>query len=317
MWLQLMLAFQLIQGGSESAQPAQPQIPSEIPDGYMLIEGDILVPLDFYETRATHAANLWPGGVVPFEFNANVTDQNRQRARDAMLEWEAVAPVWFVERTNQENFIHIQSGAGNNSMVGMVGGRQVVNIVSWTSRFIIAHELAHALGFWHEQSRPDRDDFVTIEFGNIQDGFAHNFDVHPDAGVFGPYDFDSVMQYDDCSFSVCCPAGSSCNCVVSCATIVAHDPTQQSLMGQRSHLSTLDRQGMSSLYAPGDWIFVDWANQGMQDGSARFPFSDFRQGANHVVPGGTLSVMPGTYNAVGVYSTAMHIRNPYGTIVLR
>lgn len=63
---------------------------------------------------------------------------------------------------------------------------------------VIAHEVAHALGFWHEQSRPDRDGFVDVVWRNIDQGSLGQFlkeqpDDVDNEGI--SYDYGSVMHY--------------------------------------------------------------------------------------------------------------------------
>ena len=63
---------------------------------------------------------------------------------------------------------------------------------------IVIHELAHAQGILHEQSRPDRDNYVTINTANIISRYLGNFRKHSTGTVSGTrYDFGSVMHYGD------------------------------------------------------------------------------------------------------------------------
>ena len=58
------------------------------------------------------------------------------------------------------------------SAVGRQGGRQELSVggTCTFARGTIMHEMMHAVGFHHEQTRTDRDQFVTIFFQNIQPG---------------------------------------------------------------------------------------------------------------------------------------------------
>ena len=57
------------------------------------------------------------------------------------------------------------------SNLGRIGGRQFISIGRGCETIgIVIHEIFHALGRWHEQSRPDRDQFVRILFSNIKPG---------------------------------------------------------------------------------------------------------------------------------------------------
>ncbi len=254
----------------------------DIPDDSTLLEGCIMVknhqlpsgdaggsgdPQD-----GTHATSgHWPNGIVPYTFDGSVNTTNQQLMRDAMDAWEAIADVQFVPRTAESDYVEVISSSGNWSYVGVVGGKQQLSIYNWSYQFIIMHELAHALGVWHEQSRPDRDTYVDIESANITSGKEHNFDKYPTAGTDGTYDFDSIMHYGQCAFS-------NCACSSSCRTITVLSPNQswQNSIGQRSHLSTGDADNMQAIYgssAPsGVSVMTTPMASGDLIGSASFKF---------------------------------------------
>ena len=60
----------------------------------------------------------------------------------------------------------------------------------------VTHEVGHAIGFAHEQSRSDRDESIKIIWENIQEGKEHNFDKVETNSTGIEYDYTSVMQYD-------------------------------------------------------------------------------------------------------------------------
>ena len=69
---------------------------------------------------------------------------------------------------------------------------------------VVIHELGHAIGFYHEHTRPDRDEYIDVIYGNIQTGFEDQFEkFRPgETNTLGlGYDIQSIMHYDRNTFS--------------------------------------------------------------------------------------------------------------------
>uniref|UniRef100_A0A6I8N3E4 Metalloendopeptidase n=1 Tax=Ornithorhynchus anatinus TaxID=9258 RepID=A0A6I8N3E4_ORNAN len=159
--------------------------------------------------RATtsRSERIWPGGVIPYVIGGNFTGSQRAIFKQAMRHWEKHTCVTFIERTDEESFIvFTYRTCGCCSYVGRRGGGpQAISIGKNCDKFgIVAHELGHVVGFWHEHTRPDRDQHVTIIRENIQQGQEYNF-LKMEAGEVNSlgetYDFDSIMHYARNTFS--------------------------------------------------------------------------------------------------------------------
>lgn len=98
------------------------------------------------------------------------------------------------------------------------------------------HEVAHAIGMAHEQSRGDRDKFVSVNEGNIKQSAKHNFDKIAGTFSYGPYDYLSIMHYDAYAFAL----------NPKTPTITQKDAKHK--IGQRTGLSKYDVKHLAVMY---------------------------------------------------------------------
>lgn len=309
--------------GWDTAAPITAQ--DVIPEGWVILEGDIAVPVDVLSNRGNYVTNLWSGGIVPFQFDLGVSPAQQAVADLAMTRWEAVANIDFRERTILDlNYVVLAVAPGEFNIsigVGMNGGAQWALIRNW-SEDVVVHELGHVLGFWHEQQRANRDEFIEVLYDNaLPLEAAFNFNVIPGSRHYGPYDFESIMHYDQCAFSVC---GANCTSdLADCRTMLIIDPEQraafQNRMGTFTTLSEWDRRIASFMYPPSNWRFVDTtATNLFEQGTFLEPDRSVARGLDLVSTGGRLHILqPTTYDGPSVYSRAMTIVAPLGGLVLR
>lgn len=144
----------------------------------------------------------WKDKTIPYEIDAALP--NKQRVEEAIKHWREKTDLTFKVRTSEADWIaFVPVAEGCASHVGRQGGRQEIWLSDACSKGNVIHEVGHAVGFWHEQSRADRDKHIDIVWANIDPRFRHNFEQHIDDGIdVGTYDYGSIMHYPAKAFSV-------------------------------------------------------------------------------------------------------------------
>ena len=224
-------------------------------DGIAVFEADIILGQVYSdsevnaENELSTQANIqksidtrWPNGVVPYAINSNLTTPRPNYTtliNNAIAQLEASTNIDMVLRTTETDYIDFVGGSGCSSAIGRQGGKQVITLTT-ASGFVcpvgtIMHEILHALGVSHEQSRPDRDKYITVLTQNIQTGKAHNFNKKTSTRNLGPYDYGSIMHYNSTFLGI--------NGATTMETIPVGIP-----IGQNTALSDLDIAWINTMY---------------------------------------------------------------------
>jgi hypothetical protein len=235
----------------------------EIIDGLAIYEGDIVLgkasDLESLASQGfsaqsigiknslTNHAYLWESRDVPYRLSSNLSATTKAFIKDAIKHWEEKVPIHFVPWIGQANYVYFVPSSGCSSPVGWRGGEQKINLSEGCGFGATVHEIGHTLGFWHEQSRCDRNTYVSILYENIESGQAHNFAKQCTNGLkIGKYDLNSIMHYPYYAFAIdqtSCLSGDLTKC-----TILPKNGVDPRRIGQRNGLSRGDINGFLVRY---------------------------------------------------------------------
>ncbi|XP_062394947.1 meprin A subunit beta-like isoform X2 [Sardina pilchardus] len=158
----------------------------------------------------------------------------------------------FQPRQGSEQYVTLKWGLGCWSEVGRQPKmEQELALGSGCDNVgTVEHELMHTLGFWHEQSRYDRDSYISINWENIEEGEESQFEISTNttnSTMDTPYDYFSVMHYPKDAFT----NGNG-------LTIITKLPEFQDVIGQRLDMSHYDVEELNKFYRCNESIsFLD------------------------------------------------------------
>ncbi|CAI9168471.1 unnamed protein product [Rangifer tarandus platyrhynchus] len=204
-----------------------------------LFQGDILLQNSRNGLRDPSTRWKFP---IPYILADNLALNAKGAILYAFEMFRLKSCVDFKPYEGESSYIIFQEFSGCWSEVGDRHVGQNVSIGQGCDyKATVEHEILHALGFYHEQSRTDRDDYVNIWWDEILPGYQHNFNTYDDSFITDlntPYDYESLMHYRPLSF----------NKNDSVPTITTKIPEFNSIIGQRMDFSAIDLERLNRMY---------------------------------------------------------------------
>nr|XP_039269556.1 zinc metalloproteinase nas-14-like isoform X7 [Styela clava] len=143
--------------------------------------------------------------LVPYVFDYSLSGAAFRAILRAIEAFNTHTCVRLISRTFEKDFLNFTDAKGCWSYVGRNGGSQEISISSGCEYVgTVMHQIMHALGFWHKQSRQDRDKYIYILRQNIKSGFDGSFQKQTTDNIDNInsiYDYQSLMHFDQFAFS--------------------------------------------------------------------------------------------------------------------
>lgn len=213
----------------------------------------------YFQTTSPRSVGLSPyqnmfWSMVRYTRNNNLSYTSRYYIDEAIAHWEATTNVRFYDATGEPTvdptygfaypYVEFVEAVGNvsSSQVGRLGGKQTLKVAQVSSIGTVIHEIGHAIGLFHEQNKPGRNNYINVDLNNVIDSFKHNFqEVSGNYYAIGAgIDFGSIMMYHPKDFAI----------NTSTEVITKKDGSSYLSQYQRDGLSLLDRAFANTFYLP-------------------------------------------------------------------
>jgi hypothetical protein len=156
-----------------------------------------------------YGGKLWPQGAVHYRYDSSVAPNSklREAMKEAMGIWENATCINFEQSADEDSVVfysHPNEEYCKSSIGYRTGGQNMTLGYACQAKGDLLSILGHSMGLHVEQTRPDRNEYVSVVIDNIEEGEEENFAIHSDlvTGYQGvAYDFISVMHLSASAYS--------------------------------------------------------------------------------------------------------------------